>query len=30
MFAEIYRFYGFETCLHLFVNDQPALGGGEE
>jgi hypothetical protein len=28
MFAEIYRFYGFETCLHLFVNDQ-AGGGGE-
>lgn len=20
--AEIYRFYGFETCLHMFVNDQ--------
>jgi hypothetical protein len=20
--AEIYRFYGFETCLHTFVNDQ--------
>jgi len=22
VFAEIYRFYGFETCLHMFVNDQ--------
>lgn len=22
VFAEIYRFYGFETCLHTYVNDQ--------
>lgn len=22
VFAEIYRFYSFETCLHMFVNEQ--------
>ena len=22
VFSEIYRFYGFETCLHMFINDQ--------
>jgi hypothetical protein len=22
MFAEIHRFFNFETCLHTFVNDQ--------
>lgn len=22
VFSEIYRFYSFETCLHMFINDQ--------